>query len=245
MSCSSAPSSIRSSTRAARDLAVEAVGGADRRRLGHRLERVTVDGEAVVRVALRPRPHVLPFREQSHEHADVIERFEHGDRARPAASNVDEGVARRGRPLHDAEVADPSERVTIDRQTQLRRARRERRARATRRPPRRARARSGRRGRRCRRRACARHPSGRRDRSGSASSRDQRSDVIQTTARADSPSSRTSASASSASTRRATASWSCSVSRSDRPPVTRCSATRASSNRSRASRRRVRSSSRR
>ena len=62
--------------------------------------------------------------------------------------------------------------------------------------------------------------------------------MIHTTARAASPSPRTSASASVASTNAATASWSCSGSRSDRPVPMRWSATRASRSCSRASARR-------
>ena len=48
---------------AARNLAVETLGIADRRALGDRLERMTVDGEPVVRVALRSCAHMLPLRQ--------------------------------------------------------------------------------------------------------------------------------------------------------------------------------------
>ena len=75
MSCSSAPSSSSSGPPArARDdrLDVDLVPGLEpllarveqARALRDRLEQVTVDGVAVVRVALRPRAHVLPLREQ-------------------------------------------------------------------------------------------------------------------------------------------------------------------------------------
>ena len=87
---------------------------------------MTVDGEPVVRVALRARSHVLPLGEQPNEHADVIERLEDGNRTTARGEQRDERITRGGCPLHDAEVADPGERVTIDRQPQLGRARRER-----------------------------------------------------------------------------------------------------------------------
>ena len=44
------------------DVTVEVVGLQDRRALGNRFERVTIDGEAVVGVPLRTRAHVRPFR---------------------------------------------------------------------------------------------------------------------------------------------------------------------------------------
>ncbi len=69
-----------------------------------------------------------------------------------------------------------------------------------------------------------------------ASNRDQRSRVIHTTARAAAPRPRTSSSASPAPTSPPTASWSCSGRWSERPPVTRWSATRASRRSERASR---------
>ena len=65
-----------------------------RRALGDGLERVPVDGEAVVGVALRPRPHVLPLGQQSHEQADVVEALEHRDR--PAPGGQQRRPARRG-----------------------------------------------------------------------------------------------------------------------------------------------------
>ena len=67
---------------------------ADRRALGHGLERVTVDGEPVVRVALRSCAHMLPLRQESHEHADMVERLEDGDRATARGEQCDEGVTR-------------------------------------------------------------------------------------------------------------------------------------------------------
>ena len=74
--------------RAPGHLAVEAgtqpvVRVEERRALGHGLERVPVDGEAVISVALGPRPHVLPLGQQSHEEADVVEALEHRDGPAP------------------------------------------------------------------------------------------------------------------------------------------------------------------
>ena len=70
----------------------------ERRALGHRLERVPVDGEAVVGVALRPCPHVRPLGEQPHQQPDVVEGLEHRDRAAPGGEQVDERGRGRRRP---------------------------------------------------------------------------------------------------------------------------------------------------
>ena len=91
MSCSSAPSNSSSGRRHAR--ATTASTSTSRpgssadvarveqaRALRDRLEQVPIDGVAVVRVALRPRADVLPFREQPGEHTFVIERLEHRHR---------------------------------------------------------------------------------------------------------------------------------------------------------------------
>ena len=101
MSWSSAREQQHVAPGSAGDIAVEAgtrrvVGIEQRRALGHRFERVPVDGEAVVGVALRPRPHVLPLREQPHEQTDVVERLEHRDRAATGARAARR--TRRGRP---------------------------------------------------------------------------------------------------------------------------------------------------
>ena len=224
MSCSSAPRSRRSARARRATSPSKPSRFADRRALGDGLERVPVDGEPVVRVALRPRAHVLPLREQPHEHADVIERLEDRDRAAARREQRDERIARRRvstPPTPRSPIRASASRSIGSRSSAARAASVEHAS--PRRRRHRARARPGRHGPRCRRRARGRPTSDRRDRCRCASSRDHRSDVIQTTARAASPSSRTSASASVASDAgAATASWSWSVSRSDRPPVTRC-----------------------
>ena len=50
-------------------------------RVGRGLPQVPVDGEAVVRVALRPAADRLPLGEQAHEDAALVERLQHVDRA--------------------------------------------------------------------------------------------------------------------------------------------------------------------
>ena len=88
MSWSSAARSSTSRRARAGDVAVETgtqrvVRVEERRALGHGLERVPVDGEAVIGVALGPCPHVLPLGQQSHEEADVVEALEHRDGPAP------------------------------------------------------------------------------------------------------------------------------------------------------------------
>jgi hypothetical protein len=65
------------------DVAFEPGLPEQRRALGHRLEQVPIDGEAVVGVALGQRPDVRPFGQQPLEHTHVVERLERRDR--PAA----------------------------------------------------------------------------------------------------------------------------------------------------------------
>ena len=76
-------------------------------RLRDRLEEVTIDGVAVVRVALRPGADVLPLRQQPGEDAFVVERLEHRYRVLSRAEQPHEagpfphvpgGLTRRAQP---------------------------------------------------------------------------------------------------------------------------------------------------
>ena len=73
-----------------------------------------VDGEAVVRVALRPRPHVLPFGEQTHEHTHVIERLEDANRIAPGPEQRDERVAPLVGPLDRLHRGNAIERLAFE-----------------------------------------------------------------------------------------------------------------------------------
>ena len=83
---------------ASRDLAVETLLVEDAGALHYGFEQMPVDGEAVVRVALRPRPHVLPLGQQPHECTDVVERFEHCHLRSPRTQEPEERGAVVGAP---------------------------------------------------------------------------------------------------------------------------------------------------
>ena len=68
-------------SRAPCDLAIEASLVEKLRALGDGLEQVTINGESVIRVALRQGAHVRPLREECRHRADVIERFDDWKRA--------------------------------------------------------------------------------------------------------------------------------------------------------------------
>ena len=80
----------------------EQVGAVDalreRRRIGNGLEQVPVDGEPVVRVALRPRTHRRPLRKDAHPQTAVIECFDDGNRVLPGEQERDEQRPRLARP---------------------------------------------------------------------------------------------------------------------------------------------------
>ena len=59
-----------------------------------RLEQVPVDGEAVIRVALRLVAHGGPFGQQAHEQAVLVERLDLVDSGRALGQEVDESLAR-------------------------------------------------------------------------------------------------------------------------------------------------------
>ena len=88
-SCSSAPTSRRSGRRTRR---TRSRGARDR------LEEVTIDGEAVERVALREAPHHVPLGEELHQQPVLVEQLELRDRGVAAAEERDEGLARLGAP---------------------------------------------------------------------------------------------------------------------------------------------------
>ena len=65
-----------------------------------------IDGEPVVRVALRTRANVLPLGQQTHQHAHVVERFEDRDRTTTRREQRNEGIAHLGCPPDTAQVTD-------------------------------------------------------------------------------------------------------------------------------------------
>ncbi len=69
-----------------------------RRRARRCLDQVPVDGEAVVRVALRPAAYPLPLGQQPDEQADLVKGFHGRDRGWARGQQGDQRVARRRRP---------------------------------------------------------------------------------------------------------------------------------------------------
>jgi hypothetical protein len=72
---------------------------------GDRLTQMPVHGEPVVRVALRPAAHGLPFRQDAHEQASLIERLEHRDGGGTRAQQGEQGLAGVVRPRVRAAIA--------------------------------------------------------------------------------------------------------------------------------------------
>ena len=91
--------------------------------LRHRFERVPVDGEAVVRVALGTGAHVLPLGQEPNQDADVIEGFERGDGAASGREQRNERVERVGLPFHRRQLLEPRQRRPFERDAQLCRVR--------------------------------------------------------------------------------------------------------------------------
>ena len=93
------------------------------RRVRGRLEEMPVDGEAVVRVVLRPRAHRFPLGQDPRPDAAVVERLDHGDRGRAREQQPDEQIARLGRPRlrqRRCVLGEPFERVAVDHDALLR-----------------------------------------------------------------------------------------------------------------------------
>src|SRR5436190_4705879 len=63
------------------------------RALCDRFEQMTIDGVAVVRVALRPRSNVFPFGQEPDEHAFMVERLEYRNRVRSRTEETNEARA--------------------------------------------------------------------------------------------------------------------------------------------------------
>ncbi len=95
------------------------VDAAGRRGRGRRcFDQVPIDGEAVVRVALRFAAYPFPFGQQPDEQADLVKSFHDRDRGRAGGQQGNQRVARRVRPWgrHGRGLASkPVERVPPDR----------------------------------------------------------------------------------------------------------------------------------
>ncbi len=94
-------------------------GTGQRGRIRRGLDEVTIDGEAVVRIVLRPAAHMAPVRQQLHEDPGVIQCLDYGYRGRPGGEQPDERLARFERPRHGHRSAlggQPRKRVRGERQ---------------------------------------------------------------------------------------------------------------------------------
>ncbi len=123
----------------ARDDAVEpgvaGLAGVEQRgALRERFEQVPIDGEAVVRVALRTGPHVLPLGQESNEDAFVVECLEHGDGTGAGPQQPQERGALPHVPRRLGHRSQPGQRGPLERQRPPRPRRPTPPARATPRP---------------------------------------------------------------------------------------------------------------